>query len=53
MKMLASNKMNLQQNAMSFQLETRSSIHNLVKQTRQVASSIGKLEAQINRKLPS
>ena len=53
MKMLASNKMNLQQNAMSFQLETRSSIHNLVKQTRQVASSVGKLEAQINRKLPS
>jgi hypothetical protein len=38
---------------MSFQQETRSSIHNLEKQTRQVASSVGKLEAQINGKLPS
>jgi len=38
---------------MSFQQETRSSIHNLEKQMGQVASSIGKLEVQINRKLPS
>ena len=38
---------------MSFQQETRSSIHNLEKQMGQVALSIGKLEVQINRKLPS
>ena len=38
---------------MSFQQETRSSIHNLEKQMGQVASSVGKLEAQINGKLPS
>jgi len=38
---------------MSFQQETRSSIHNLEKQMGQVASSVGKLEAQMNRKLPS
>jgi di/tripeptidase len=38
---------------MSFQQETRSSIHNLEKQMGQVASSIGKLEVQINKKLPS
>ena len=43
----------LQQNVMSFQQETRSSIHNLEKQMGQVASSVGKLEAQINGKLPS
>jgi hypothetical protein len=45
--------MTLQQNVMSFQQETRSSIHNLEKQMGQVASSVGKLEAQINGKLPS
>jgi hypothetical protein len=45
--------MTLQKNVMSFQQETRSSIHNLEKQMRQVALSIGKLEVQINRKLPS
>jgi hypothetical protein len=38
---------------MSFQQETRSSIHNLEKQMGQVASSVGKLEAQMNGKLPS
>jgi len=32
MKNLASNTVNLQQNVMSFQQETRSSIHNLEKQ---------------------
>ena len=37
---------------MSFQQETRSSIHNLEKQMGQVASSVGKLEAQMNGKLP-
>jgi hypothetical protein len=43
----------LQQNVMSFQQETRSSIHNLEKQMGQVASSVGKLKAQMNGKLPS
>jgi len=38
---------------MSFQQETRSNINNLEKQMRQVASSVEKLEAQINGKLPS
>jgi TolA-binding protein len=38
---------------MSFQQETRSSINNLEKQMRQVASSVEKLKAQINGKLPS
>ena len=38
---------------MSFQQETRSSIHNLEKQMGQVASSVGKLEAQMNGKLSS
>ena len=38
---------------MSFQQETGSSIHNLEKQIGQIASSVGKLEAQINGKLPS
>jgi len=45
--------MTLQQNVMSFQQETRSSIHNLEKQMGQVALSVGKLEAQMNGKLPS
>ena len=45
MKTLASNTVTLQQNVMSFQQETRSSIHNLEKQMGQVASSVGKLEA--------
>jgi hypothetical protein len=53
MKTLASNTVTLQQNIMSFQQETRSSIHNLEKQMGQIASSMGKLEAQINGKLPS
>jgi hypothetical protein len=53
MKTLASNTMTLQQNVMSFQQETRSNIHNLEKQMGQVASSVGKLEAQMNGKLPS
>jgi len=53
MKTLASNTVTLQQNIMSFQQETRSSIYNLEKQMGQVASSVGKLEAQINGKLPS
>jgi hypothetical protein len=53
MKTLASNTVTLQQNIMSFQQETRSSIHNLEKQMGQVASSVGKLEAQMNGKLPS
>jgi len=53
MKTLASNTVTLQQNVMSFQQETRSSIHNLDKQMGQVASSVGKLEAQMNGKLPS
>jgi len=53
MKTLASNTVTLQQNVMSFQQETRSSIHNLEKQMGQVASSVGKLEAQMNGKLPS
>ncbi|KAL3583883.1 hypothetical protein D5086_014944 [Populus alba] len=52
MKTLASNTITLQQNVMSFQQETRSSIHNLEKQMGQVASSVGKLEAQMNGKLP-
>jgi len=38
---------------MSFQQETKSSIHNLEKQMGQVASSVGKLESQMNGKLPS
>ena len=37
MKTLASNTVTLQQNVMSFQQETRSSIHNLEKQMGQVA----------------
>jgi len=45
MKTLASNIVTLQQNIMSFQQETRSSIHNLEKQMWQIASSVGKLEA--------
>ena len=53
MKTLASSTMTLQQNVMSFQQETRSSIHNLEKQMGQVASSVGKLEAQMNGKLQS
>jgi len=53
MKTLASNTVTLQQNVMSFQQETRSSIHNLEKQMGQVALSVGKLEAQMNGKLPS
>ena len=53
MRTLASNTVTFQQNVMSFQQETRSSIHNLEKQMGQVASSVGKLEAQINRKLRS
>jgi len=53
MKTLASNTVTLQQNVMSFQQETRSNIHNLEKQIGQVASSVGKLEAQMNGKLPS
>jgi hypothetical protein len=53
MKTLASNTVTLQQNIMSFQQETRSSIHNLEMQMGQVASSVGKLEAQMNGKLPS
>jgi hypothetical protein len=53
MKTLASNTVTLQQNVMSFQQETRSSIHNLEKQMGQVASSVWKLEAQMNGKLPS
>ena len=51
MKTLASNTVTLQHNIMSFQHEMRSSIHNLEKQMGQVASSVGKLEAQINGKL--
>ena len=50
---MASNIVTLQQNVMSFQQETRSSIHNLEKQMGQVASSVGKLEAQMNGKFPS
>jgi len=53
MKTLASNTATLQQNVMSFQQETRSSIHNLEKKMGQVASSVGKLKAQMNGKLPS
>ena len=53
MKTLASNNVTLQQNVISFKQETRSSIHNLKKQMGQVALSVGKLEAQINGKLPS
>jgi hypothetical protein len=53
MKNLASNTVTLQQNIISFQQETRPSIHNLEKQMGQVASSVGKLEAQMNGKLSS
>ena len=53
MKTLASNTVTLQQNVMSFQQETKSSIHNLEKKMGQVASSVGKLEAQMNGKFPS
>jgi len=53
MKTLASNTMTLQQIVMSFQQETRSSIHNLEKQMGQLASSVGKLEARMNGKLLS
>jgi TolA-binding protein len=53
METLSFNTVTLQQNVMSFQQEIRSSIHNLEKQMGQVASSVGKLEAQMNGKLPS
>jgi hypothetical protein len=53
MKTLTSNIMTLQQNFMSLQQKTGSSIYNLEKQMGQVASSVGKLEAQVSRKLPS
>jgi len=53
MKTLAFNKVTLQQNIMSFQQETRSSILNLEKQMWQIASSVKKLEAQMNEKFPS
>jgi hypothetical protein len=53
MKTLASNTVTLQQNVVSFQQETMSSIHNLEKQMGQVTSSVGKLEAQMNGKLSS
>jgi hypothetical protein len=43
----------MQQNVMSFQQETRSSIHNLEKQMGQITLTVGKLEAQMNGKLPS
>jgi hypothetical protein len=52
-KTLASNTMTLQKNVISFQHEIRSSIHNLEKRMGQVASNVGKLEAQMNGKLPS
>jgi len=45
MKTLASNTVTLQQNIMSFQQETRLSIHNLEKQMGQVTSNMGKLKA--------
>jgi hypothetical protein len=45
MKTLASNTVTLQQNIMSFQQETKPSIHNLEKQMGQVALSVGKLKA--------
>ena len=48
MRTLAFNIVTLQQNIMSFKHETRSSIQNLEKQMRQVASRVGKLEAQMN-----
>jgi hypothetical protein len=51
MKTLASNTMTLQQNIMSFQQETRSSIHNLEKQMGQVASSVGKLEEKRSKQI--
>ena len=50
---LSFNTVTLQQNVMSFQQEIRSSIHNLEKQMGQLALSVGKLEAQMNGKLPS
>ena len=53
MKTLVSNIVNVQQNVMSFQQETRSSIHNLEKQMGQITLTVGKLEAQMNGKLPS
>jgi hypothetical protein len=53
MKNLASNTVTLQQNIISFQQETSPSIHNFEKQMGQVASSVGKLEAQMNGKLSS
>ena len=53
MKTLASNIVTLQQNVMSFQQEPGSSIHNLEKQIGQAISSLRKLEAQMNGKLPS
>jgi hypothetical protein len=52
MKTLASNTVTLQHNVMSFQQETRSSIHNFGKQMGQVASNVKKLETQMNGKLP-
>jgi hypothetical protein len=52
MKTLASNTMTFNKLS-SFQQETRSSIHNLKKHMGQIASSVGKLEAQMNGKLPS
>jgi len=52
MKTLASNTVTLQQNIMSFLQETRSSIHKLEKQMGQIASSVGKLKAQIMENCP-
>jgi hypothetical protein len=52
MKTLAFNTVTLQQKVMSFQQETKSSIHNFKKQMGQVALSVGKLEVQMNGKLP-
>ena len=40
-------------NTLQFQQETRSSIQNLEKQMSQLATSMGKLEAQGSGKLPS
>ena len=43
----------LASNTLQFQQETRSSIQNLKKQISQLATSMGKLEAQSSGKLPS
>jgi hypothetical protein len=45
--------MQLMEHSMDNLNETRSRIHNLEKKTGQVASSVGKLKAQMNGKLPS